>query len=60
MVRSLEISSEYQMKVSERLADVVIQPQVGQYGMLEFASYEPISETGYQVAMTELSRWLHR
>jgi len=60
LVRSLEISSEYQMKTSECLADVIIQPQVSQYGMLDFASYEPIAEAGYQVAIKELTGWLTR
>ncbi len=57
LVRSLEISSAHQIKIRERLADLLIQPDVSQFGMLDFASYEAISEAGYQAAWKQLSQW---
>jgi predicted acylesterase/phospholipase RssA/CRP-like cAMP-binding protein len=57
LVRSLEISSASQIMTGERLADVVIKPDVSQFGMLDFAAYEEISEAGYQAAWKPLSRW---
>ena len=38
-------------------ADLIIQPDVSSFGILEFAAYEPIIEIGYQAAREELSAW---
>jgi NTE family protein/lysophospholipid hydrolase len=58
IMRSLEINSVHQIKNKQRLADVLIQPDVGQFGMLDFGSYQLISEAGYLAAREELDRWL--
>ena len=57
LVRSLEVSSANQIKISESLADVLIQPDVSHFGMLDFAAFEAISEAGYQAARKQLSHW---
>jgi predicted acylesterase/phospholipase RssA len=58
IMRSLEINSVHQIKNKQRLADVLIQPDVGQFGMLDFSSYQSISEAGYLTSREELARWL--
>jgi len=56
LMRAMEISSVYHVKTTETLADVLIQPDIKGYGMLDFASYEPIIEIGYQAAMKQLRK----
>jgi len=56
LMRSMEISSVYRIKTTETQADVLIQPDVEGYGMLDFDCYEPIIEIGYQAAKEQLSQ----
>jgi predicted acylesterase/phospholipase RssA len=56
LMRSLELSSVHQIKTSETLADILIQPEVKGYAMLDFASYESIIEIGYQAALKQLAQ----
>ncbi len=58
IMRAMEINSVHQINNRQRLADVLIQPDVGQFGMLDFGSYQQISEAGYLAAREELVRWL--
>ena len=54
LIRSMEISSAYQLKMGESLADVLIEPDVMQFGTLDFAAYREIIELGYQAALEKL------
>jgi predicted acylesterase/phospholipase RssA len=54
LIRSMEISSAYQLKMGESLADVLIEPDVMQFGTLDFGAYEEIIELGYQAALEKL------
>jgi predicted acylesterase/phospholipase RssA/CRP-like cAMP-binding protein len=56
LIRSMEISSVYRIKTTETQADVLIQPEVEGYGMLDFDCYEPIIEIGYQAAKAQLAQ----
>jgi predicted acylesterase/phospholipase RssA/CRP-like cAMP-binding protein len=56
LMRSLELSSVHQIKTSETLADILIQPEVKGYAMLDFGSYESIIEIGYQAALKQLAQ----
>jgi len=57
MMRTMEINSAYRYKSMQSLADLLIQPDVRQFGILDFASYEPIIEAGYQAARPQLAAW---
>jgi len=56
LMRSMEIGSVYRIKTTETQADVLIQPDVEGYGMLDFDCYEPIIEIGYKAAKEQLSQ----
>jgi predicted acylesterase/phospholipase RssA/CRP-like cAMP-binding protein len=56
LMRSMEISSVYRIKTTETQADILIQPNVVGYGMLDFDCYEPIIEIGYQAASEQLAQ----
>jgi predicted acylesterase/phospholipase RssA/CRP-like cAMP-binding protein len=57
LMRVQEINSVYQMKSIQNLADLLIQPDVKQFGVLDFASYAPIAQVGYQTANEALELW---
>jgi len=56
LLRSMEINSVYKVKTTETLADVLIQPDIKDFGILDFASFEPIIEIGYQASIEQLKR----
>ncbi|UCC53870.1 MAG: cyclic nucleotide-binding domain-containing protein [Anaerolineaceae bacterium] len=60
LMRALEINSAYQIKTNKSMVDLLIQPDVKEYGMLDFAEYDAISEIGYEAAREELVRWKSR
>ena len=57
LVRSLEISSVHQIKAQQQYVDVLIQPDVRRFGLLDFGAYESIAEVGYQAAREQLAQW---
>jgi NTE family protein/lysophospholipid hydrolase len=57
LMRALEINSAYQIKSNKSMVDLLIQPDVREYGMLDFAEYEAISEIGYVAAREQLVQW---
>jgi len=56
--RAMEINSVNHLESNQMLADLLIQPDVRQFGILEFASYESILDVGYRVAIEQLTTWL--
>jgi len=56
LMRSMEINSVYKVKTTESIADVLIEPEIRDYGTLDFAQYQPIIEVGYQTAIGELGK----
>jgi predicted acylesterase/phospholipase RssA len=59
-MRTQEINSVYRMRSIQPLADLLIQPDVRRFGVLDFASYAPIIEAGYQAASEALAEWQAR
>jgi NTE family protein/lysophospholipid hydrolase len=59
VMRATEINSANRMRQPSfrALADVLIEPPVEQYGILEFSAYEPIVEIGYQAAREKIAAW---
>jgi len=59
LARSMTLGSSNRMRDPEflALADLLIQPRLGQFGTLDFDAYQPIIEAGYAVARRELERW---
>jgi predicted acylesterase/phospholipase RssA len=39
------------------LADLLIEPPVGEYAIMAYGAYEPIIEVGYQAARQALAEW---
>ena len=60
LIRSLEISSVHRIKSQRKFVDVLIQPDVRQFGLLDFSSYESIAEAGYRTARKQLALWQDR
>ena len=57
LIRALEVDSVYLLKSSESLADVLIQPDVRQFTLLDFAAYESIAEVVSQVGREQMAQW---
>jgi predicted acylesterase/phospholipase RssA len=57
LMRALEINSAYQIKSNKSMVDLLIQPDVKEFGMLDFAEYGAISEIGYKAALEQLVQW---
>jgi predicted acylesterase/phospholipase RssA len=57
LVRILEVNTAYQIMTRRRLADLLILPDVKEYGILDFDEYAPIIEAGYQAAQGQLASW---
>jgi predicted acylesterase/phospholipase RssA len=58
LARTMEINSLYRMKTEQNKADLLVQPDVRQFAILDFTAYEPIIEQGYQAARGPLVQWL--
>jgi predicted acylesterase/phospholipase RssA len=56
LMRSMEVNSVYRVKTTESIADVLIEPEIRDYGTLDFEHYQPIIDVGYKAAMKELGR----
>jgi predicted acylesterase/phospholipase RssA len=59
-MRTLELNSAYKVKTEQTLADVIIQPDVKSFSMMDYPAYRAISEAGYQEARKQLARWQDR
>ena len=57
LMRAQEIRGVSGLRHAERLANVMIRPDVSAFAVLDFAAYEPIIEIGYQVAREQLAAW---
>jgi predicted acylesterase/phospholipase RssA/CRP-like cAMP-binding protein len=59
VMRATEINSANRMRqpLFRALADVLIEPAVEKYGILEFDAYEPIIEIGYRSAQEKVEAW---
>ena len=57
MLRSTEIYSVRRADRDERLADVMVYPDVKRFSMLDYESYEAIVQVGYEAALEPLREW---
>jgi len=57
VVRTMEINSIRRSKESEAVVDVLIQPDVKQFGSTEYDRYEELSRAGYEAALEPLRAW---
>lgn len=57
VLRSMEINNVYFQNSMEKLTDLFIHPDVSKFGILEFGSYEPIIQIGYETAAPKLKDW---
>lgn len=62
LMRMIELNSAYRMKSDSflSLADVLIEPPVEQFKILDLSSYAEIQEVGYRAAQQEIELWQHR
>jgi predicted acylesterase/phospholipase RssA/CRP-like cAMP-binding protein len=60
MMRTTELSSAYNSRRPSfrSFADLIIQPPVEQFRVLDFDSYEAIIEMGYHAAREQIAAWL--
>lgn len=57
MLRTMEVNSLYHRTTAERLADILIEPDVRDIGGLDFTAYPLLIERGYEAGRAELDRW---
>lgn len=57
MLRTMEVNSLYHRNTAERLADILIEPDVRDVGALDFAAYRTLIDRGYEAGREELARW---
>jgi predicted acylesterase/phospholipase RssA len=55
--RSHEIAGASEARRSHAMADLVIQPDIGAFGLMDYESYDAIIELGYQAAREQLAAW---
>lgn len=59
VMRATEINSASRMRqpAFRALADLLIEPAVGEYPIMEYGAYEPIVEAGYRAAHAAIATW---
>ncbi len=60
ILRTLDINSVRKSRETTLLADVIIRPEVRNWGFLDFANYKEIEEAGYDAASEVLQDWQER
>lgn len=50
LLRTMEVNSLYHRKAAQELADIVIEPDVAEFGIMDFGDYEAIIARGYEAA----------
>lgn len=56
MLRVMEVNSIYQRKAAEQLADVVIEPDVDTFGLLDFEAFRELEQRGYEAGRAALQK----
>ncbi len=56
VMRSMFVNADYQLRSLHGMADIMITPQVSEYGVLEYDKFQPIVEQGYQAGATALKQ----
>ncbi len=55
ILRTVEVNSLYQRKAAEQLADVLIEPDVADFNLLDFAAIRALEQRGYEAARAALA-----
>ncbi len=58
LMQSATMGNQLTRKLTQRLADLYIKPEVGDYSMLDFGNIEPIAEQGYRSAQKQIEQWM--
>lgn len=57
ILRMMAVNSLMRLRDYEHLADLIIYPDVSQYGMLQFSDYAPIIQAGFDSAGAVVADW---
>ncbi len=57
MMRTTLLASVQKTESVKKIVDLYIQPPVGQFGLMQFDSFDAIAAAGYQHAKTALAAW---
>lgn len=57
IMRSMEVNNIHLQNKMDKLTDLLIHPEVSNFGMLDFGSFEPIIDIGYKAALPKLKEW---
>ena len=60
MLKATLLGTIERVREQGKLADILLNPPVRQFGMTEVKSFEKIVQAGYDHAKTELGAWLER
>ncbi len=58
MLKAQEVGSLIHARETRRLADLVLEPPVGQYGITDVKSFDNIVKAGYEHALERVGPWL--
>ncbi|MGA9575434.1 MAG: cyclic nucleotide-binding and patatin-like phospholipase domain-containing protein [Lysobacterales bacterium] len=58
ILKATEIGTQHQVRLSGKMADLLLRPPVRQFGLTNVSAFEQIVETGYHYAKPELVKWL--
>jgi predicted acylesterase/phospholipase RssA/CRP-like cAMP-binding protein len=56
--RAHEISGASEARRNQAMADLLVQPDVGAFSLMDYESYKPIIEIGYQAAREKAAEWM--
>ena len=57
MLRTVEVNSLYHRKAVEQLANLLIEPDVREYGFLDFAAYRELEQRGYDAGRAAVAAY---
>jgi NTE family protein len=60
LVRAMMVNNQRQVQQSQQLCDLLIEPAVQRFGLLQFTEYAAIAELGYATAQPALAEWKAR
>jgi len=56
-MRAMELNSVHSAREGLKVVDLLIEPEVKQFSILDFHAYKPIMEIGYETALAPLRVW---
>lgn len=58
LMQSATMGSQLTQQTTKRMADLYINPDVSQFGLLDFGNVDPVVEQGYRCASEQIEEWL--